>query len=442
MAWFDKFAYQVAPYFGYAGKGIADAIQDTRLTAAANAYNAAPDLARFADIKTPEDIYSPEHLATLEKVRQVNLGRLQQQEAAPIAKALQQFAAEGNDADPNFTGAEWVKGMMTTPALGGRISEADYDTMKAGSIPASKRGDLPLSAFAANPVAADLIQGAEKFAQNKGTVARVFADRTGANPMDLAALTMDKNLAGNFKDTTSGLDQFSTMDKRTFDVGQAGKAEAANAALGKYVAEFPLKGDGSNWTEFAEGLWKIPGVTPDVVQKTLSDIEGRNKGRAVGNPLQLFARSGDATTTGNVKLDMFGRPIEGTKVTVTNHPRQTDSGAASDQRETARTYTGKAKEARSLQTKAAQGFKGIMIIDGVQHSFDGSKESQDALKNLANERIAELVDNPTYAALVKKHDPQWLPKETPAAELMYAVNPATKERIVSKDGGKSWAPTR
>jgi hypothetical protein len=78
-------------------------------------------------------------------------------------------------------------------------------------------------------------------------------------------------------------------------------------------------------------------------------------------------------------------------------------------------YKQKAAEVRSLETKAAAGFKGQLIIDGVVRSFDGSKESQDALKEEADKRILELTGNPTYQPLVQRHDPQWL-KQKPTIQ--------------------------
>lgn len=312
-----------------------------------------------------------------------------QRRAAPVAKMLAQFAAEGNDADPNFPGDEWVKGMATTS---GYMSPEEYDAMKAGAVPGAKKGSLPISAFAANPVAADLIQKAELAAQNKGTMARVFDKGAQARPLDLAHVAMNKDLASGFDNTTQGT-------KRLFDQGETTRGNAAEDAMNQEIANYPLTQNVASWNGLVERLRKIPGLAPDKIDKTLKDMQGRNAGPS-GKRLELFATSGNATTRGNVQTDMFGNPISETKVTATNHAPQPGSTAEDKARRTQ--FNKDNAYLQKMENLVATGGKGMIMIDGVPTSFDGTKESVDALKSLRDEH-KQFMDAEYPEEMSKRH---------------------------------------
>lgn len=124
----------------------------------------------------------------------------------------------------------------------------------------------------------------------------------------------------------------------------------------------------------------------------------------------------DPTLTGHIVVDKtsatgFSYAGSDGEIMTKNAPAPKEPKNNSDgwsEKEDLKFYKQKATEVRSLESKADAGFKGQLVIDGVMRSFDGSKESQDALRQLAEARKMELTGNPTYSSLVQRHDPQWL----------------------------------
>lgn len=151
-----------------------------------------------------------------------------QQQAAPISKMLAEFKATGNDADPNFSGAEWLKGMATMyPVDGKTMTEEEYNAALSGAIPSAQKGSIPLSKFGANPVTADLLQKAQVEAQQKGSLARAFGPNP--SPLDLATIAMNKDVAGGFENATEGQRRMFENKKQATEL-QTKTADATNAA--------------------------------------------------------------------------------------------------------------------------------------------------------------------------------------------------------------------
>lgn len=346
---------------------------------------------RFMASKFGGDLPTPERFSA---IRDARLGQLQAQEAAPVAKMLSRFAAEGNDADPNFTGSEWIRGMATTPALGGTMSEQDYDAMRTGAVPGFKKGATPLTEYTANPIAAKMLQDAEQNAQTKGTVARVFDNR--ATPTDLATVAMNKDLAGGVENTTQATD-------RQFKQGETVRGNTANNALNKFIADYPLQPTVESWNSLVEGVRRIPGIDPKTIDATLADIAKRNQ-RPAGKPLELYANSGNATTRGSVRADMFGNPIPETKVTATNHAPQPGTGDKEDRRQRQKDFQNDLTYKRSLERAVATGGKGMIMIDGIPTSFDGSVESLNSLKGMLSDQDKTMRE--LYPEEMAKRNPK------------------------------------
>lgn len=323
----DELAYRISPLFAFTGaEHIANKVQDSRLFDAKNALEKANTLEDFRAVAEPTDIYNQSHLEALKKFKQEQLGRVYKQEAAPIEQALSQFSASGLDADPDRTGVDVTRGNLAIPGINAMMSGNEYDAMKSGVIPANKKGADPLSAFAANPITADLIQKAEQAAQEKGTLARIARDGQFASPLDLATIAMNKDRAGSLDNVIQGLERFSNIDKRSFDQGNTIADRGADATLAKFVAEFPLEQNTESWNKFVNGMYSIPNVDVKKVDELVKSTATRNKS-VVGEPIKLYANSGNATASGNVAVDMFGNPIPETKVTVASHPSQSGGGS-------------------------------------------------------------------------------------------------------------------
>jgi len=159
----------------------------------------------------------------LHKLRQQRITNLQELEAAPVSKMLSQFTAEGNDADPSFTGAEWVKGMATTPALGGFVSEEEYENMRSGAAPGAKKGAMPSTVTGGNPKIAELLQNAELLAQKKGSTLhdlREIADsvNNGTAPPSMA---LARFLAEGGDKSTTQVKTLAELAKQNDEINRA-----------------------------------------------------------------------------------------------------------------------------------------------------------------------------------------------------------------------------
>jgi hypothetical protein len=341
MASWDEIWYQLGQ-LSPIGRAIEGAKQDQRATEAMNAINSAPDLATFSDIKMPTNVYDPDKLAKLNTRITERKGILQAQEAAPVSRMLSRFTAEGNDADPNFSGYDWVKGMATSPTYRNErivdpqsdvsqgppkltsfgvdpstgqeyfgpdvtykstmvspspMSDEQYDTAASGAIPGGKKGSSPLSAFAANPITADLLQKAELAAQTKGTLARVFAGGEHANPMDLANVAVDKNLATGYKETAQGIDQFNTTAKRNFEMKEAADKEARAKAAWEAYINHPTVDTPESRAELARVV-SAAGGTFDVVNPILERFSKVNNPQMTVEQLTARAQKGDKEAQG------------------------------------------------------------------------------------------------------------------------------------------------
>lgn len=393
MGWFDRIGYNIAPLFGPVGRGISDAMQDTRTADVARQINAANNLQDFAQVQTPDNIYDPTKMTALENMRRAKLLELQQQQAAPVAKMLSRFAAEGNDADPNFTGAEWIRGMATT-GPNAPYTEEQYDAMLSGAVPGGKKGAAPLSSFEANPITAKMLQDAELNAQQKAGLARTF-DRRGT-PMDLASLAMNKDVASGFDNTTQGT-------KRIADMALSDDQVRAQAAMNQIIAGNPLPKNIDEWKALETSLRSVPGAEIKLVNETLKELSDRLS--TPSGSIPLSAKSGNATASGSVQTDMFGRPIGETKLTVTNHPRQPAApGTSFFDKQNVKDFQNDLTYKRQLERLVATGGKGMLMINGIPTSFDGTKESVDALTGMLADQ--EEMMRETYPELMKKRSPK------------------------------------
>lgn len=379
MGWFDKLLYnlgQASPI----GRAIEGAKQDDRLAALAGQYTSAPDLATFAAIPAADNIYKPEHIVALEKLKEARKGVLQQQAAAPIAKMLSQWQAEGNDADPNFTGAEWIKGMATTDA---GMKPEDYDALKAGSIPGAKKGSLPLSTFEANPVTAKLLQDAELAAQQKSGMARAFDNR--ATPMDLATLAMNKEGAAGFDNTTQGT-------KRVYDVRSDADKTARGNLKEDNLAQFlsaiaGLSGPSTSPNDLAQfkgrgGYAPYPQVESDILQAARDyPVSGEVVNQAVDNARQTYkdtmlppetVKVGRTTATGQRNLmGDFKKDAQSTAPVINVNTRN----AQADARQRAKDFQNDLNYKRKIEGLIASGGSGeIALADGTKMSFGGGKD--------------------------------------------------------------------
>lgn len=380
MGWFDQLGYNLAPLFGPIGKGLADASQDSRVANVNNQFITAPDSQSLAAVPLPDNIYSPSHIAELQNLREKRLGFLQQVEAAPVSKMLNQFRADGNDADPNFSGAEWLKGMATTyPVNGQTMSPEGYDAAMSGAVPAAKTGQLPISALAANPVTAKLLQDAATAAQDKGTMGRVFADGYNAKPMDLASIAMNKEQSVGFKDTGQALEQ---LAKRADKGAEDNADNTLNATVAAYpLNRGPLDGPGG-WNGLADALRKIPNIKPATVDATLKELAAKNTNAPAGIPMHLHSQSRDATTDGNVQTNMFGAPISETKTTTTNHPPAVRDPAILSNADFQKTYAkllSKQAQEASIQ-KGGDGFGGMLPQANIDAALATNRAAQAQLK--------------------------------------------------------------
>jgi hypothetical protein len=367
VGFLDKLGYNIAPFFGPIGRGIAESLQGGRFVDNAAAINNAPDLASFANIQQPDNIYSPEHYLALEKLKAAKLAELQQQGAAPIAKMLARFAAEGNDADPNFNGAEWVKGMATTDA---GMSPEEYDALTTGAVPGVRKSSLPASAFGANPVTADLLQKAELAAQQKGTMARAFDNGVNAKPMDLATLAMNKELATGFDTTAKGTAAL-TSERNAND-----KIAQSKAALDAYLTT-PAVQTPESMTNFRTTVMKAGG-TPEASAALLKSFDEKNDPYKNLDEAALTLKSLRGDKEAQQVLDkMQGRKVQTARE---SRPPKSTVGSDYDRRQTDNEFQSDISHLRNLDKTIAVGGKGIVMMNGVPTSFDGTAESLAELK--------------------------------------------------------------
>lgn len=398
MGWFDRFAYNIAPLFGHVGKGISDASQDIRMTEAGQQLNAAPDLQRFAEIQTPENIYSPEHLIALEKLRTGKRAELQQQAAAPVAKMLADFEAQGFGADPSFSGKDWVKGMATT--LGG-MTEDEYETMRSGAIPGTRKTSLPVTSADSNPVVADLLQKAEARSQMQGDVARVLDNR--ATPTARAAIAMNK-------DYSSGLENFlqseGYRDKNTNTMADRDQVSRLNQFLIEADKKTYGTGDpgtfGPAMTKDVRDFMSKEKITSADAAKVADEFLKTQMERQAKIPFQWkegTIGTGTATKKYKFAVNPHGEEIPGTKIEVTNHAPQPGTTDKEELRQRRKDFQNDLTYLRGLQRTVATGGKGMIMIDGVPTSFDGTAESLATLKSmLADHETNMYATYPTEMA--------------------------------------------
>lgn len=172
----------------------------------------------------------------LEKARQAKLEELYAQtpEATALAKKLSDMQASGNSFDPNFTGQEWVRGMATTPALGGVMTEDQYDA-QTGALPSGKK---MVTVQGNNPVIARLLTLAEQQAQQKSVGANVANDilnMRNPDPIKLMEYQTGLGAIGTGEKGTGGssnLDKIMALAKQTDEAKKVANIQQFLNAVG------------------------------------------------------------------------------------------------------------------------------------------------------------------------------------------------------------------
>ena len=136
----------------------------------ANDYQTLQQILQNAPVSTAAN-YDSLHKAALTRK-----GLLDAAGAQPVADILSRMGAEGNSYDPNFTGQEWVQGMMTTPALGGVLDDKQYTALRASQ------------GLNGNQLIPQALQGAELNAQKMGNLYRA-ADDVNADKFNPGTIT-------------------------------------------------------------------------------------------------------------------------------------------------------------------------------------------------------------------------------------------------------------
>lgn len=195
LGWSDYLAAGLTalhPAFGagYQMLDNAQAGQDLKRIDNATDYNTLQQILQQSPVSTASN-YDALHRAALARKSIIDTAGAQ-----PVVDILSQMGAEGNSYDPNFSGKEWVEGMMTTPALGGKLTSQQYGAL---------RGPQGING---NPLIPQALQGAELQAQKMGNLYRaaddVNSDRFNPgtiteflSPTGLGALTTgDKGTGG------------------------------------------------------------------------------------------------------------------------------------------------------------------------------------------------------------------------------------------------------
>ena len=372
MAGLDEFVYTVAPLFGQVGRGIEDAIQGTRYAEAANAYQNAPNLEAFANVKNPGNVYEPAMVNNLNTLHDNRLAHLQALDAAPkLAQFTQDYQGIAGTSNPRFFGDP----------------ESRAEMVKAGlNVPHSN----------INPL---VNQGVSSFAQqgaSADTLADVFSGRDQANRgTQLSTIALDKDLASGFDTTAKGFEQLQ-KGREADDAIQNDKA-ALDAYLNTDVTTDPASMEAFKKKVMTAG--KTEKASAGLL-KRFTELNDVYKNMTVPD-LYAKAERGDkvaARILEKMKADKIDAQSQVIQI------RNETKGAGTGDKETRKDVQNDLTYLRSLDRAVATGGKGMIMIDGVPTSFDGSKESLDMLTNMRNEQ--EKTMRELYPERMKARRPQ------------------------------------
>lgn len=255
-----------------------------------------------AESYQPSGYLRPDTRLKLEKLRAERLDALRNQEAAPF-----QAAAARLNRDPEFRNdPEALQEFARRP-------EFWLDAPNSGVIQGAKRGAMPATATGANPRIAEVLQS---FGGGNQNVLDAFRASSG-DRMAAAHIAGNKDLASSFKDASAGVENYEKLS-------QADRLTEARSRAGQFIADYPLERNVESWNGLVEGLRTIPDLPQAEVNAILQDMAARNTS-PVGT-LNQRVSNGPNSTTSEVEMDMFGRPVSNTRITSTNNPSDRELG--------------------------------------------------------------------------------------------------------------------
>ena len=110
-------------------------------------------------------------------------------------------------------------------------------------------------------------------------------------------------------------------EKRSVDAGANADKIRSKGLLNDYIVnygEVPNSVSGHNL--YFEGMRKIKGVLPEDIADYQKEFVGRNAGAYSGKNLTTTSKVGSETGASTVGLDVYGRPMDGTKATANDNP--------------------------------------------------------------------------------------------------------------------------
>jgi hypothetical protein len=375
MAWFDQLMYNIAPLFGPVGKGIADNMQDSRTMDAVRGYQGANDLTQFASAKTPDNIYSPEHLVALDKFKNERLDLLRKNDATEKMNALdagyRDIAGTSNlrfFADPDSR-AEMVKAGLqipdttANPELQKGLTEftgrARNEELLTDAFAQGQTGKIQpdtMASIASNP---SLVKTFDDAARGSKTIYDMAQpDYKALERTDKVADTAD---TGGFASAIAGL----------IDRAQSPGEKRRLASTGGYDPQ----GESDILAAFAD----YPRAGATALNSALDNYRGTMEKTPTGAPYTKNLRAGDATSTQMLQDFVIGGP-KAVGAGVTNHPRAAATGPTPKEIETQRRAA--LKQITDLKLK-----RGLVAVD------KDFPEEGTAKRQAYDDMIAELQGN-------------------------------------------------
>jgi len=369
MGWFDQLAYTLAPIFGPIGKAISDANQDTRLMDAAKAYRDAPDLSQFSSIQTPDNIYDPAHMIVLEKMKDLRKGDLQQNEAAPVLSRIQQFQA-----DPRWQDAESMREVAKDPMAAAFNPDERPDF--TGVVPGMRKGST--AAAGPNPFVA---KGIKDFVDKTQNTMDVYNAHSG-DPMALARVAVSP--------VVQGFHQAEQGGKLANDVRNTNDELTREKKAVQVYNETPVTTDPADMEKFKSKV-RAAGGTSKATDSLLKDFEAKNDPYKHLDEAALTLKALQGGPEG-VEAQKVLDAMQGRKVRIAqeSRPPKSEKDDKYDRRQTDKEFQNDLTYLRSLDRAVATGGKGMIMINGIPTSFDGSVEALESLKGMQGDQESTM----------------------------------------------------
>lgn len=275
MSW-DELGYNLSPFLGPIGQGIAKFSQDSRLADELRKLREAKTLEDFATVQPANNLYDPSHIGALEKFREGRKATLEGEGAAPVvaeANRLNRMAAN----DPYIGSAEGLQDFAERPGFW--LGQSD-----TGVVLGAKKGTMATES-GYNPRIAETVQNFGTGNQNILDAFRV------TNNMPQARLMQNKDLSNNYKDVQAGAENQQQI--------QDLKAKPTEAAKGqKNLADFMSSVSMLNTPSERTGKLMPFGEAAELINQAAADypVEAQVANNATDNLLQQYKESRKPTS--------------------------------------------------------------------------------------------------------------------------------------------------